>query len=73
MPAYLACYDYGQGGIWLYVDAASASDIRTNYPALTVFEVPPEFWNEQHEEIARSHDPAQSPIWAELLAKLKRP
>ena len=72
MPAFLACYDYGQGGIWLYVDAESASDIGAKYRDLTVFESPPNFWNEQLEELARSHDPTRSAVWAEWLAKLER-
>ncbi len=33
---YLAVYDYGMGGIWIYVYAESADQIAARYPGLTV-------------------------------------
>ena len=33
---YLAVYDYGTGGIWIYVYAESAEQITERYPGLTV-------------------------------------
>lgn len=33
---YLAVYDYGTGGIWIYVYAKSAEQITERYPGLTV-------------------------------------
>ena len=71
MREFLACYDYGQGGIWLYVEGESASDITTKYPALTIVDVLPPWWNEEFERLVRSHNPATSPFWAEWLSKLK--
>ena len=33
----LACYDYGQGSIWLLIDAHTEEAARTAYPYLTYF------------------------------------
>jgi hypothetical protein len=49
LPEYLACYDYGQGGVWLYLDAQSADAIKADYPALTVFESAPTWWTSETE------------------------
>ena len=72
MRAFLTCYDYGQGGIWLYIDAPSASEITTSYPTLRVFETPPPFWTEELEQIARTNSPTTSAHWADWLSRLKR-
>jgi len=33
---YLAVYDYGQGGIWTLIDAASPQEIQRRFPELKV-------------------------------------
>ena len=33
---FLAVYDYGQGGIWVVIDARSANEIESVYPELKV-------------------------------------
>ena len=33
---YLAVYDYGSGGVWMYVRAASKDQIRARFPGLSV-------------------------------------
>jgi hypothetical protein len=71
--SFLACYDYGQGGVWLYIQADSPDEIRRNYPKLTVFEAPPPFWTDELEALAKRHDPAVSQDWAVWLAKLNEP
>jgi hypothetical protein len=38
---FLVLYDYGQGGVWAYVIADSAEDIRRAFPALSVHDKPP--------------------------------
>jgi len=43
---YLACYDYGQGGLWLVFLAEEPSDISRMYPFLTPFPERPEFLSE---------------------------
>ena len=40
---YLVCYDYGMGGLWWHVRAASADQVRAIAPMLTVFETEPEW------------------------------
>jgi len=67
---FLACYDYGQGGIWLYFKARSADEVRLKYPCLTVFESAPPFWTDELETLARSHD-IETSEWVDWLARLK--
>jgi len=38
---YLTVYDYGSGGVWTYILAASAGDIKQRYPQLEVVEKAP--------------------------------
>lgn len=38
---YFVLYDYGQGGAWVIIAAASAEQIRGKYPMLRVFEDTP--------------------------------
>jgi hypothetical protein len=38
---YLVLYDYGQGGVWAYLVADSAEQIRREFPALRVYDEPP--------------------------------
>jgi hypothetical protein len=71
MPSFLACYDYGQGGVWLYVRGESPEAIRQTYPRLTVYEVPPPFWNVHYEVVARKADPESNAFWRDWLEKLK--
>jgi hypothetical protein len=68
---FLVCYDYGQGGVWLYLKAGTAADITDRYPALTVFETPPDWWTDEMERQARVND-ATSPFWHDWLTKLER-
>jgi hypothetical protein len=45
---FLACYDYGTGGLWWFLKAQSAEDIRCAAPKLTVFDAVPEWMSAQH-------------------------
>ena len=69
MPQYLTCYDYGQGGIWLYIEAGNPAEIAARYRDLTVFETPPAWWTDEMEQNARSH---QGPFWADWLDGFRR-
>jgi hypothetical protein len=40
---FLVLYDYGQGGVWAYLLADSADEIRREFPALQVYSTPPEW------------------------------
>lgn len=44
---FLVLYDYGQGGVWAYLLADSADEIRRAFPALRVFEQPPQWMKQQ--------------------------
>ena len=41
--AFLTLYDYGQGGIWNFLLATSADEIREAYPELEVLSSPPQW------------------------------
>ena len=41
--AYLVLYDYGTGGVWSYLRADSPQQIVERFPALKVYESPPEW------------------------------
>jgi hypothetical protein len=47
--SYLACYDYGQGGVWLILDAPSHAAAQAAFPDLRVFEKRPEWMSEVQE------------------------
>jgi hypothetical protein len=70
MAEYLTCYDYGTGGVWLYVEAASAAEIRNTYPELTVFEAPPKSWDAENEALTRQHN-FRDAFWQEWLSKFE--
>jgi hypothetical protein len=73
MTSYLVCYDYGQGGIWFYVEAQSDLELSRAYPALLVFRCSPPWWNEEHEAAARKSDPNTSPFKEILEASRTAP
>jgi hypothetical protein len=58
VSSYLACYDYGEGGVWLLLDASSHAAAQSAFPKLKVFEARPEWMNEQQEVECRAR-------WAE--------
>ena len=41
LALFFACYDYGQGGLWMCIRAASAEAILRQYPELSVFPTRP--------------------------------
>jgi hypothetical protein len=71
MPEYLTCYDYGMGGVWLYLEAASPAEIKTAYPDLTVFETPPAWWTAENESLTRGKN-SRDPVWRDWLSKLNK-
>ena len=71
MPLFLTCYDYGMGGVWLYIEADSPEQIHQAYEGLTVFETPPAFWDDEHEAAARENL-STNPFWRDWLNRLRR-
>lgn len=49
--AFLVCYDYGQGGVWAFVEAPSKLDIMRRFPELQVVDSTPGWMSEG--ELAR--------------------
>ncbi len=68
MAEFLACYDYGAGGVWLYVEAESAAKLLERYPALKVIENPPTWWTPELERDARAK--VREHFWDQWLADL---
>jgi len=63
MNSYLVCYNYGQGGIWFYVDADDPLELSRTYPELLVFhpQMPP-WWNDEYEAAARKNHGHEEPF-----------
>ena len=68
MPEFLTCYDYGTGGVWLYVEAESATKLAERYPALTVYQIPPSWWTLENDRSTRAK--VGDPFWDQWLADL---
>jgi hypothetical protein len=66
--SFLAVYDYGQGGVWLLLDAPSLEVARGAFPMLTVFEARPEWMSEECEASLRSDCQAKGFRWNALEA-----
>jgi hypothetical protein len=60
---YLCCYNYGQGGVWLLVDAASPEEVTNRYPGLTVFIGRPDWMTPEEEERMRQELEATGFRW----------
>jgi len=67
---FLVCDDYGQGGIWAFVVAESASQIRTKYPSLFIADRIPAWVTPEVMSRLPSHDLHAPPTG--LLAVLER-
>lgn len=72
MGSFLACYDYGQGGLWIYLEGESLAQVISEYPGLAIFSAPPPWWDEESERAARKHDPAKPPF-KEILENARKP
>jgi len=68
VPRFRACYDYGMGGIWLYVEAASAAEVVERYPALVVVKRRPSWMSPEEDRKLRAK--ADNPFWTKWLADL---
>jgi len=71
MRKYLACYDYGQGGLWSYIWAESREDIEATFSDLIIFETPPPWWTDEIEKGAGVYRIGE-PLDGLFLEKLKR-
>lgn len=40
---HLVLYDYGQGGVWAFILAASTEAIKQKYPKLAIYDEPPKW------------------------------
>ena len=63
MKSYLVCYDYGQGGVWFYVDADDPLELSRTYPELLVFHPDkPPWWNDEYEAAAGKNRGDEEPF-----------
>jgi len=49
-------FDYGQGGVWAYVQAESAGAIKEKVPELRVLKRPPDWMTPDHQAALRKTD-----------------
>ncbi len=68
---FLTCYDYGQGGVWAWVLAESADQIRHAYPELTVLDRMPSWMTPEVLRRVESCDLDASPPvgWLAILTQ----
>ena len=53
---YLVGYDYGMGGLWWFVKADSAEEIRKAVSELTVYDEVPDWMFEEHWKLIGTDD-----------------
>ena len=70
MGSFLACYDYGQGGVWFYVPGETIEQVSREYPGLIFFPTDPPWWNADYERAARNNDPGKPPF-SEILEQAR--
>lgn len=57
---FLTVYDYGQGGVWQYINASSADQITAKYPSLKVVNTEPQ-WLKDSKQSLREYDIDDAP------------
>jgi virulence-associated protein VapD len=57
---FLTVYDYGQGGVWQYVNAETAEQITAKYPALQIVKSEPQ-WLKDSKQSLREYDIEDAP------------
>ena len=72
MDSFLACHDYGQGGLWFYVEGDTVDQVSREFPALMFFPSDPPWWNEEFERVARQNDTTKPPF-SDILEKARSP
>ena len=74
---FLVCYDYGQGGVWAFVHAKSADEIREKYPELLVASGREEWMSDEwlaRIDLKSSYDIGEEPrgLLAEIVKQRRR-
>jgi len=65
---YLVCHDYGQGGLWAYVYAASPEEITAKFD-LKVITVPPPWLTNEEQANLETYDVDCPDGWLAKVAK----
>jgi hypothetical protein len=63
----LACYDYGQGGVWLLLDAPSPEAVASKYKGLRVFADKPDWISAHEAQLLRADLESQGFRWSTEL------
>lgn len=60
---FLACYDYGMGGLWGVILARSEEEVTAKYPELVIVAEPPPWMVGEHLErvVSRRYDIDEEP------------
>ena len=61
---FLACYDYGQGGVWLLIDAPNEEGAQAAYPFLAYFKSQPPWMSETESTQLRADLEAKGYRWS---------
>ena len=74
--AFLTLYDYEAGGVWAYIRAHSAGEIRAKFRDVTVYDDPPAWMAETHRQSIEAKGvydvetvETQHPTFAQLLRR----
>jgi hypothetical protein len=66
---FLVLHDYGQGGLWAFVEAASAAEIEEKYREVRVITTTPAWLTAEHQQKLDVHDVDQPTGWLAMLRK----
>lgn len=70
---FLAFYDYGQGGIWIYLFARTMDEIKEKYPELQVITKVPAFLATHPITASMTFDIDDEPKgWLEVLVRARK-
>ena len=66
---YLVLHNYGQGGLWAYVNAKSPAEIEAAFREIEVVATPPTWLTVQEQQKLETYDVDAPAGWLAMLAK----
>ena len=64
---YLVAYNYGQGGLWAFVNARSAAEIQAKFPDLRIVTDPPPWLTIEKQNELQTFDLVRPTGWLAVL------
>ena len=71
MQRYLVLHDYGQGGLWAFVNAESPQEIEAAFRDLRVVTDTPAWLTPEEQEKLRTYDINEPAGWLAMLARTR--